>query len=293
MLTTLNNDKTIVTISSLGAEIQSIEAKGIQYLWDGNPQYWKGHAPNLFPIVGALREGKAESANGPVLTPKHGFVRNSELDLVSADDDHAIYCLKSTPETLAVYPYEFELYIKYELNNYSLKVSYEVVNTGEINMPFCIGGHPGFHVPLTDADDDVFENYVLEFEKAETLSCPLVDMQTCMINEKIRNRILTNSKRIRLNHILFRGDAMIFDDLESRIIRLYCPQTGHGVDMDFETFPFVAVWSPVEDSPFVCLEPWTGMGTRMGEDDTFENKIGIEILPAGEKSHYTFTLTVY
>lgn len=293
MISTISNDKIKVSVSSLGAELQAISANDIEYLWDGNPDYWKGHAPNLFPIVGSLRNGQAMSNNGLVTTPKHGFVRNSELELISSDDTHLVYKLGYNDDTLAVYPYKFEFYVKYEVIDNTVKVTYEIKNTGEIDMPFCVGGHPGFHVPLTDDEDDYFENYVIEMEKQETLDCPQVDMQTCLINDEIRNRVLTKSNRIRLNHVMFRGDALIFDRLQSRVIRLYCPQTGHGVNMNFETFPFVAVWTPVEDSPFICLEPWTGMGTRVSEDDKFENKIGCEILPAGEKSIYTFSLTVY
>ena len=293
MISVLNNDKIKVSISSLGAEMQSIQANDIDYLWNGNPDYWKGHSPNLFPFVGALRNGRATSDNGPITAPKHGFVRGSELELVSSDDTHAVYKLQSNPQTLAVYPFNFEFYVKYELIENSVKVTYEIRNIGNVDMPFCVGGHPGFHVPLTEEEGDCFENYVIEMEKTETLDCPQVDMQQCLINDKVRNRVFTHSNRLRLNHVMFRGDALIFDQLQSRIIRLYCPQTGHGVNMNFETFPFVAVWTPVEDSPFVCLEPWTGMATRVSEDDRFENKIGCEILPPGEKSIYTFTLTVY
>lgn len=293
MLTTLKNDIASVTISSLGAEMQSICVNNIDYLWNGNPDYWKGHAPNLFPIVGALRNGKAMSDNGPVTTSKHGFVRTNELEIVSCDDTKVVYLLKSNEDTISVYPYKFEFYVKYELIDNSIKITYEIINNSDVNMPFCVGGHPGFHVPLTDDPDDVFENYVIEFEKVETLDCPQVDLQQSLINDKVRNRVLTKSNRLRLNHVMFRGDALIFDRLQSRIIRLYCPQTGHGVNMNFETFPFVAVWTPIEDSPFICLEPWTGMGTRISEDDKFENKIGCEILPPNEKSIYTFSLTLY
>ncbi len=92
---------------------------------------------------------------------------------------------------------------------------------------------------------------------------------------------------------MFRGDALIFDELESRVVKLYSAKTGRGVSMDFHSFPFVAVWTPVADSPFMCLEPWTGMCTRISEDDVFEHKIGITKLPAGETATFSYTLTVF
>ena len=291
MITTLKNEALTVTVSSKGAEMQSLTANGIDYLWNGNPDYWTGRSPILFPVVGGLRNGRAMAAAGEVTVPKHGFVRQSELDLIEADDTHAVYRLCASDATRAVYPYEFALLVRFALEGELVRVTYEVENTGDTVMPFCIGGHPGFHVPLTD--DDCFENYVLEFEKAETLDCPQVDLQQVLIEDRIRNRVLTENDRLPINHVMFRGDALIFDRLESRVIRLKSDKTGHGVEMDFHSFPFVAVWTPVEDSPFVCLEPWTGMCTCISEDDVFEHKIGMTELPAGQTATFCYTLRVF
>jgi len=292
MITTLTNGTLTVTVSSKGAEMQSLTANGIDYLWNGDPAYWSGRSPVLFPIVGGLRGGRATSAAGEVTTPKHGFVRQSELTLVESDDTHAVYRLDASDETHAVYPYDFSLRVRFELTGeQTVRVTYEVENTGDTVMPFCIGGHPGFRVPLTG--DDCFEDYVLEFEKAETLDCPQVDQVQVLIENRVRNRVLTENDTLPLNHVMFRGDALIFDQLESRVIRLKSGKTGHGVEMDFHSFPFVAVWTTTADSPFVCLEPWTGMCTRVTEDDVFEHKIGMKELPAGETATYSYTLTVF
>ncbi len=291
MLTTLKNETTTVTISSLGAEMQSFVSGGIDYLWNGDPAYWSGRAPHLFPIVGGLRNGKATSDGGDITCQKHGFVRKSELTLVEATDESATYALYANDDTRAVYPYDFAFFVKYQLAGTTLNITYEVHNVGDKPLPFCIGGHPGFRVPLTA--EDCFEDYCIELEQKETLDCPQVDMSAALINDRIRNRVLTDNNKLTLNHVMFRGDALIFDRLQSRIIRLYSQKTGHGVDMNFESFPFVAVWTPVEDSPFVCLEPWNGMATCVTEDDVFEHKIGAEVLPTGEKSVYHFSLSVY
>ena len=47
-------------------------------------------------------------------------------------------------------------------------------------MPYFIGGHPGFNCPLLD--DEVYEDYYLEFEKEETCSVPRPFPETgCLI----------------------------------------------------------------------------------------------------------------
>ena len=55
MLYTIHNDALTVTIDGLGAQLMSITAAdGTEYLWNGDPAYWAGRAPNLFPYVGRL-----------------------------------------------------------------------------------------------------------------------------------------------------------------------------------------------------------------------------------------------
>ena len=58
-MVTLKNDKMTVEILEFGAEMQSITAAdGTAYLWHGDPQYWAGRAPVLFPNCGRMRIGE-------------------------------------------------------------------------------------------------------------------------------------------------------------------------------------------------------------------------------------------
>lgn len=42
-----------------GAQLLSIRASdGTECLWQGDPAYWSDRAPNLFPYVARLTEGK-------------------------------------------------------------------------------------------------------------------------------------------------------------------------------------------------------------------------------------------
>lgn len=52
----LKNDELTVEFKPEGATISSIKDRdGVEYLWQGNPEYWGGQAPVLFPICGSLR----------------------------------------------------------------------------------------------------------------------------------------------------------------------------------------------------------------------------------------------
>ncbi len=292
MLVTLENEHLTAVTDTRGAELQSLRGQnGIEYLWHGDPAYWSGRSPHLFPCVGRLRDGKANSAAGPITLCIHGFARFSEFTVESQNDSEAVFRLCDSKETREQYPYAFALRIRLSLHGTSLRTAYEVHNSGDVPLPFCIGGHPAFHVPLVEGER--FEDYAIEFEYPETADCPQVNLQTGLIVDSVRNRLLTNSRRFSLNHVLFRGDALIFDRLRSRRVRLVSGKSGHGVEMELHGLPFLGVWSSMHDSPFVCLEPWAGMATRESEDDVFEHKIGVTILPPGESATCAYTVSVF
>ncbi len=292
MLTTLKNDKLTVTAESCGAELQSIvSAEGISYLWDGHAPYWGRRSPTLFPTIGALRNGFAASCGGDIRLPKHGFCRSAPFETANANDTSVTYVYTDTPDTRKIYPYSFCFSVTHTLEDASVRTTYTVENTGDTEMPYCVGGHPAFHVPLIKGEQ--FTDYVVEFEERETADCPLVDMNTSLVDDRIRNRLLSNEKSFRLNHILFRGDALIFDQLRSNGAKLYSAVSGHGVYMNFADFDTFAVWTLVDDQPFVCFEPWQGGATRKSEDDVFEHKHGVVIAKPGESRSFSYTVTVF
>ena len=291
MISSIENGTVKISVSSLGAELHRLEgANGINYLWDGNPEYWPGRAPILFPIVGALRGGRAVSAKGEITLPRHGFARKLSWALDESTRERLSYVLTSSPETKAVYPYDFKLRVSYILGESEVTTAFEVCNTGDYPMPFCIGGHPGVNVPLVEGES--FEDYIIQFEMPEVADCPYVDMEQGLILND-RRRILDKSDQFGLTHDLFRHDALVFDSIKSRSVKLYSKVSGRGVRMDFAGMDYFAVWSPVKDSPFVCLEPWTGTATCENEDDIFENKRGVRILNPKEETAVSFTVGVF
>jgi len=54
----IENEFLKIEVCSIGAELFSIydKKKNVEYLWQGDPVYWKRRAPVLFPIVGNLKE---------------------------------------------------------------------------------------------------------------------------------------------------------------------------------------------------------------------------------------------
>ena len=59
MLIHIKNENETAAIDTLGAELVSFMGDdGFEHIWQGDKTYWGGHAPVLFPIVGALRDNR-------------------------------------------------------------------------------------------------------------------------------------------------------------------------------------------------------------------------------------------
>ncbi len=111
---TLKNKKLTVIFESKGATLHSIKDNdGVEYLWEGNPEYWSGQAPVLFPICGSIRDDKAQIGDGKQTNmPRHGIVRKKEFKCVTETENSILFEIESNEEMLAQYPYEFKLGIE-------------------------------------------------------------------------------------------------------------------------------------------------------------------------------------
>lgn len=287
----IKNDKIEVKVDSKGAQLQSVLYENREYLWQGDKLYWGGRAPILFPIVGGLRNNLTVIEGKIYSMKRHGFARASQYFVSEKTEDSVTYLIKSTDYTRAVYPYEFEFYVKHSVKDNTLTTQYTVVNTGDKVMPFAMGGHPAINCPLNK--DEAFEDYVIEFPENENAQCPTVSMETGLIDFNNRYPCLDNGNTIKLSHRLFDADAMIFDTLKSRSCKLYSKKSGNGVKISFDGYDMFGVWSAVNDAPFICLEPWTGCATAFDEDDMFESKRNLIRLAPGEKCVKQFTLELF
>ena len=75
-------------ISRHGAELRALrDADDRDLLWDGDPAFWTGHAPILFPIGGALHDDTLRGDGQAYTMGKHGFARRSLFELVDRQPD--------------------------------------------------------------------------------------------------------------------------------------------------------------------------------------------------------------
>lgn len=284
----INNEYIKIAVAEHGAELQSLlDRTGQEYMWNGDPAIWGKHSPVLFPIVGSLKEHTYFFEGKAYQLDRHGFARNMDFVLSEQQRAALVFTLQSTDDTLKVYPFLFELNIKYRLQEKTVLVTYEVKNTGDGDMWFSVGGHPAFKLPLFEGD--AYVEYHLEFEKTEdTGKWPVLEGGLIAAAPV---PFLEKTNRLSLNKNLFIKDALVFKDLQSEKIALVANKTGKGLVFAWEGFPFFGIWA-APGADFICLEPWCGIADGIDAGQDLTQKEGINRLPAGARFERTWSVTI-
>lgn len=291
---TLKSGGMEASFQAVGGQLLSLKKDGKEVLWQGDPAYWKGRAPILFPMVGGLRDNKARIGGQEVSMPRHGFARNMEMPGEVLSDREIRFVLEDNEETRGCYPYSFRLTLTYRLipEEGALCNEIRVENTGDKPMPFAVGGHPAFFIPMSGDAAGSFEDYDLVFPQPEDVPCVTIDAKTGLLDFEHRAPVFSGQDRVPLKHEMFALDALIFDQLHSQSVSVLHRETGHGIRVDFPGFDYLGVWSAANQAPFVALEPWTGCGTALDESDEFSEKRGMTLLAPGESSEKAFTIVI-
>lgn len=284
----IQNSILTITASDDGAELRSVLYNGTELLWQGDPTWWTGRAPILFPIVGKLFEGSYMHDGRRYTMPSHGFARRSKFALISQTEHAMTFSLCANDDTRSVYPFEFELLVTYKLSGRSLYTKFAVKNqsAGE-PMFFSIGGHPAFNCP--PGTDETFEDYEIVFNEHETAGHHLINEDDLVSNET--GPFFNDTNILSLDYELFqKTETLVFSGLKSTAATLRSRKTGAGVTMDFSGFPFFAVWTK-PGAPFVCLEPWQGVDDCPGFAGNLCDKTGIMKLAPKAEHTCGFSIT--
>ena len=289
---TLENRKLKIGIKKIGAELSQISSvKNInEFMWDANPAIWANHAPNLFPIIGALKEDSYRFENKKYTMTKHGFIRNNkDIALHEKTNDSLTFKLSQNESTLKSYPFKFEFYITYKLTDNKIDIIHTVKNCDEQRLYFSLGGHPAFKCPVYENEN--YEDYVLEFEHDENSVRHLINMETGLISSKTKP-VFNNSNKIPLTHDLFNEDALIFKDLKSRKVTLKSDTYGAILSISYKEFPYLGIWAKPNGN-YVCIEPWLGIADHEDTNQELKTKEGILSLEANKSFTASYTIEIH
>ena len=283
----LENDSLKIAIKNHGAELCSVYHKKTQleYLWQAGKE-WPKHSPVLFPIVGQLKNNTYRYQDKTYTLERHGFARNLAFTVTEVKSDSIRLTLKEQDATLAVYPFHFKFDITYQLHQNTLKVVFDVFNSGHDVMPFSVGAHPAFKVPLLKGEN--YNDYFLHFNKTENSGRWL--LQNGLLDSEVE--FFKSSNQLPLTKESFSKDALVFKRLQSDKIELRSKNHDHGVAVYFPSFPYMGVWA-ASGADFVCIEPWHGIADSIHSNGNIPEKEGIILLQQDENFKAAYTIEVF
>lgn len=280
MIYSIFNKTLKVSINTFGAEIVSVVFNGVERVWQNENGKWSGHSPVLFPVCGnsaVVIDGKDYNM------PFHGLAKRNEFSVVSVDEKSITLLFKYDEKTLEVYPFKFEFYVKYTVEDNSLKVNYVVKNVGDNDMPFAVGRHDSFSL------ESSLDHYRLRFEKEESFLAERHDDDGSLTN--IYDDLGTGNVLNLPDNRLIGGHTIIFGGINSNSVILETDEGGIVAEVRFNGISNLLLWRP-DDSQMICIEPWSALPDGENTIDFTENEKYFVIKPEEQKK-YVFEIKYY
>ena len=286
----IENQLISAEISLMGAELMSLKtADGTQYLWQGDPKYWAGRAPIMFPWTGRLLGGQHRHQGQLYEMGIHGFARKQNFVCTAQSETAVTLTLEANEETKAQYPYDFRLSVTYALEGSSLGITFRVENLGSQTMPFAWGGHPGFNVPL--AAGETMADYEVEFAQ-QCRPDRVVFSQTNVLVDGFKPFPLEEGRKLQLSHDLFDEDA-IFLANAAKSVTMRGRKSGRSVTLTYPDMNYLGLWhAPKTDAPYVCIEPWSSLPGREGVVEDFSCRSDLLHAAPGETRQTTWSIEI-
>ncbi len=292
-MVTLNNGILQVEIEETGAQLCALTdlVRGRELLWEGDPAFWKYHAPVLFPFVGMMNGKEYRYGGKTYQIGQHGFARERAFTPVSSTGTSAVFALEADDSTRKLYPFEFRFVVTQTLKENALVIEWDVENPSSGQpLYFSVGAHPAFRTPLL-AGDQKNECYAY-FPGKKELTYILVDLEKVAADTEHKYQMKLEDGYLQLKDHLFDIDTFIFEDGQVEEVSLCGPDRKPYVTVKCPGFPYFGLWTKSDAAPFVCLEPWYGRLDDVGFAGELPEKTGILELGPGGHFHAEYQIIV-
>ncbi|GAB1449253.1 aldose 1-epimerase family protein [Bacteroidota bacterium] len=270
--------------STAGAELISAVHLGNrqEFIWTGEAAVWPRHTPVLFPFVGKSASNTIRLNNKSWPMSQHGFARDQVFEINELYTDLVSFSLVGNAEKYPNFPFPFLFRISYHLEGDKLTITYSITNTGDEDLHCSVGAHPGFLLPVASLD-----HFSIWFEKDG--SGEVSFLKDGLISGEKRRLDFPNNT-LPLSSELFKDDALVFENLESRKILLAKNSGDYGIEMEYPDFPYLGIWAKYPNESFVCLEPWHGLADEYNFTGDFSQRKGMMCLPPESTKELSYSI---
>ena len=270
MIYTISNEYFQIQLDDFGAELISIRFQGKEKLWQNDNGSWSGHAPVMFPACGSC-DVVVDGKKYPHFL--HGFARKNVFAVTDKTDSSITFTLSSDKKTKELYPFDFVFSLTYAVCGDTLWITHQAKNTGNKAMYCAFGAHESY------ALDKPLENYVLRFEKQETLTSWLHNDNGVLTGET-KSFGTTDTLAIPVP-FLENGNTAIFTGVQSSEVTLEDDAGKKVATVGLDGFDNVLLWHS-DGSQMICIEPWQNLPDYADKTDVeFSQKKGVNRVEAG------------
>ena len=255
MLYNIHSKDLDVTISTAGAELQSVRFRGTEKLWQNENGSWSGHAPILFPMGGHCGV-TVDGVSYPI--PPHGFAPSSEFTVTAVSEHEITLTLKDSEATHLCFPFSFVFSVIYAVHENALSITYQIQNPSEKTLYTFAGGHESFTL------SDPLGTYSLIFPETEHFLHHFHNAGGYMTGE---TKDFGKGTRFPIPpEYLQNGDTIIFPSIRSDFVTLADQKGDKVLDVIFPGFKNLLLWRP-DGANMICIEPWMNLPDPADTED--------------------------
>jgi galactose mutarotase-like enzyme len=220
--------------------------------------------PILFPAVGGSNGSRADAwdwKGTPLAMPPHGWARNVYWQVVESGPNAVTAVCLPNPGFKLCFPFDFELRLRYHLQDGALVAETTVSNTGTVAFPYALGFHPYLCAPLGPGG----RRDQCEVSLPEGTRLTSGDAWRTITRQPSPARVIPATSAELPGSVVLEGTSTQVLDVVDRASGLAARVSVEGSG---ETHPVWVVWSAAPDAPYVCLEPWTDAPNALNRQET-------------------------
>jgi galactose mutarotase-like enzyme len=280
-----------LVVSRHGAELVSLarrDARGewIGFLYRDNDlsapvKGWANHATVMGYYLHRLKNERTLYRGQVIEGGSHGFLRGKEWQFVpdGVADGRLIYRMARSNFTTTEYPLDVSLDLSYTIEAGAVRIAFGFKNhEPQTSAHVSFGLHPGFAATTFQSFEFAMPpgTYRRHFSPDNFLSGETEDIKIAGGEMPFPRQTLPGSYILELL------------DVPERIFTFHDQPTGRSVALDLTGVPYLTLWS--DGGAFLCVEPCWGL-TDHHQQRAFEDKEGMQQIPAGGGLHASFTMT--